>query len=406
MKRLWILNHYGQEPNGVGGTRHYHLAKNLLSHGWKTTIIAASVESKTNKQRLNNGEKYRLDQISDVSFLWVRTPRYKGNGVGRILNMLTYSFNCLIKKNTQLIEKPDIIIGSSVHPLAALSGSILAKRYNVPFVFEVRDLWPKTLIDLGKLKEKSILTFFLKKLEVWLYHQADKIITLLPEANQYIVPLGVPKERIIWIPNGFDLSIFPPPLPKEDTKNFTFMYFGAFGKANGLSNIIEAASIFNESKEPSKRKVSIRFIGDGPEKENLEELVDKLNINNITFEPPVLKKNIPKLASEADAFIFNLIDAPVFSYGISSNKLFDFMASGRPIIFSCRAANNPIKESSSGITVDPDNPALLAEAMTKIFKLSSEEKRMMSVSARNYVEKHHDFRKLARKLHEELDALT
>ena len=162
MKNVWILNHYAQEPGGAGGTRHYSLAKHLVDYGWKASIIAASVELNTGRQRLSPGEKRRLSKFGNVPFLWVRTPRYKGNGGGRMINMLMYSLRVLLPWTTRKLDRPDVIIGSSVHPFAAAAGAILARRFRVPFVFEVRDLWPQTLVDLGRLQEKSIITGWLR----------------------------------------------------------------------------------------------------------------------------------------------------------------------------------------------------------------------------------------------------
>jgi len=158
LKQVWILNHYAQEPGGAGGTRHFSLAKHLQTLGWQTTVLAASVELNTGRQRLVNNENTRLDSFEGVSFLWVKTPPYKGNGGGRMLNMLAYAFRVCLPSTTRELARPDVVVGSSVHPFAAVSGAWLAKRHRVPFVFEVRDLWPQTLVDLGRLKDTSLMT--------------------------------------------------------------------------------------------------------------------------------------------------------------------------------------------------------------------------------------------------------
>jgi glycosyltransferase involved in cell wall biosynthesis len=401
VKHVWILNHYAQEPGGAGGTRHFHLAEYLKVHGWQATIIAASVDHGTGLQRLNNDEQFRHETLRGVPFLWLRTPQYVGNGGGRISNMLAYTRQVLKKASTQALPRPDLIIGSSVHPFAAWAGARLARRHNVPFVFEVRDLWPQTLIDMGRLKESSPMTWGLRLLERWLYRQAARTIVLLPHAHEYIVPLGIPREKVVWIPNGVDLSLFPNPAAPAPSEDFTLMYFGAHGQANGLDNVLNA---MNElQRQGGNEHIKLRLIGDGPLKPQLQQQAAALALRNVSFEPPVPKSQIPVLAAQADAFVFNLIDAPVLRYGISSNKLFDFLAAARPIIFSCDASNNPVQDAKAGITVKPGDPKALAEAVKQMASLSALDREQMGRFGRLYVEQNHSFDQLAQKLAQTLN---
>lgn len=405
MKTVWILNHYAQEPGGPGGTRHYSLASKIPRYGWQAYIIASSVEMNTGRQRLPADRKTLFMPLQDLpgGFLWVQTPQYTGNGIGRVTNMLTYTFHALLSRTTKVLPKPDIIIGSSVHPFAALAGFKLARQYRVPFIFEVRDLWPQTLIDMGRLKSGRPITCLLQLLEKWLYHHSDKIIVLLPNARYYIAPLGVPCSRIHWIPNGTDLEHFPATLaPMREP--FTLMYFGAHGAANGLENIIDAMALL-EQRYPSL-PIKLRLVGDGPRKVDLIKRAENKGLRTVSFEKPVPKSSIPVLASEADAFIFSLIHAPVFKYGISSNKLFDFMAASRPVLFCSDAENNPIAESGCGITVRPGDPEALCGAIQRIFEMPVEERQSMGLAGRYYIEKNHDFEQLAVKLVDVLNELT
>lgn len=396
MKHVWILNHYAQEPSGAGGTRHYSLAKHLLAHGWKASVIAASVELNTGHQRLLNNERQRITDFDGVTFLWVRTPQYEGNGVGRMKNMLVYTFRVLMPSVTRDLDRPDVIVGSSVHPFAAWSGVILARRFGVPFVFEVRDLWPQTLVDMGRLRADGLATKALRWLEKWLYQRADRIVVLLPKAADYILPLGVAANKIVWIPNGVELAGYPEPPQPPVLDGFTLMYFGAHGQANGLDCILKAMAELK--KMPAMAHVRLRMIGDGPLKPYLLQLARDLNLDNVDFGAPVPKQQIPALAAEADGFVFNLIDAPVFKFGISSNKLFDFLASARPIVFCCDASNNPVEEAGAGITVLPGDPVALAKAIASLVALPADQRAAMGRAGRAYVEKNHDFRILTAKL--------
>ena len=404
MKNVWILNHYAQEPGGAGGTRHYSLAQHLQSYGWQASVIAASVELNTGRQRLLTGEPKRLDHFGEIPFLWLRTPQHQGNGGGRMANMLAYAVRVLMPGSTRELDRPDVVVGSSVHPFAAAAGAILARRFRVPFVFEVRDLWPQTLVDLGRLRPESMVTRGLRALEKWLYQCADRIVVLLPRAVDYIEPLGISPQKIVWVPNGVELNGYPELAPPPASDTFTLMYFGAHGQANGLSNVLKAMAELQQ--RPDRRHLRLRLIGDGPLKPELICLAQQLDLHNVEFEAPVPKQQIPALAAKADAFVFNLIDTPVFKFGISSNKLFDYLAGARPIIFSCESSNNPVEEAQAGITVPPDNPAALAEAISTLAAMSRDERAAMGHAGRVYVEKHHNYDALAERFAAMLDELV
>lgn len=401
MRNVWILNHYAQEPGGPGGTRHFSLAQKLVAHGWQASIIAAGIEHGTGRDRLPPHVDTRLDVIAGTPFLWLKTSPYKGNGMARVRNMLDYTYRVLKVSSVKALAPPDAIIGSSVHPLAAWAGARLARRHGVPFLFEVRDLWPQTLVDMGRLKPNSVVTHLLRSLETRLYREARRIIVLLPRAGDYIENLGISKDKVVWIPNGVDLNAYQSVEPVRPSDAFTLMYFGAHGPANGLQNVLQAMHLIE--RRGADCLVSLRLIGDGPAKPSLQAMAARLGLVNVRFEKPVPKAAIPSLAAEADAFVFNLADVAVFKYGISSNKLFDYMAAGRPIIMACEVANNPVAEAGAGITVAPENPEQLADAIVKLVQLPHQERVRMGQAGRAHVVEHYSFDLLAARLARALD---
>lgn len=404
MKHVWILNHYAQEPGGAGGTRHFSLARHLSSYGWKATIIAASTDHSTGLQRLNAGETQRLQTYDGVPFLWLKTRGYSGNGMDRVANMFDYTRAVLNRRNLSSLDPPDAIIGSSVHPLAAWAGRKLAKRHGVPFVFEVRDLWPQTLIDMGRLSDHHPAAVGLRWLEKSLYRAASRIIVLLPHAHEYIEPLGIAREKIVWIPNGTDTDSFGPKMPITESAKFTLMYFGAHGAANGLDNLLSAMQIV--AKNPKGDRICLRLIGDGPLKPSLMAAAKTKGLTNVEFEDPVPKNDIPALAAQADAFVLCLRDFPkLYRFGISMNKIFDYLASGRPIIISIDAANDPIKEASAGISVSPENPEAFAKAIIQIASLPLAQRIEMGTSGRRHLEQSYNMRLLASRLAHALDTV-
>lgn len=393
---IWILNHYAGTPD-YPSTRHYDLSKELVRRGHVVTIFASGFHyQKFVEIRLAKGEKWKVQDYDGVKFVWIKTTLYKGNEWRRIVNMLSYAWR-VIWIGKKFKEKPDVIIGSSVHSFAVVSAYILSNIKKSHFFFEVRDLWPQTLIDMGALSEKSSVTWGLRKLEKFLYKKAEKIITLLPYADQYIINLGISKEKIVWIPNGVDLSRYEN-IKKYNgriSNQFTILYLGAHGKANALDVILDAASILQDK---GLDNIKFVFIGDGPEKKSLIEYSESKGLKNVEFRDAVPKNEIYKVMGEADAYVFNLEALSLWKYGISSNKLFDYLASGRPILFSGNSANNPVEEAKAGITVPPRNPSALAEAIIKLFSLPKEERIKMGENGWEYIRKNHDIKILAERL--------
>jgi glycosyltransferase involved in cell wall biosynthesis len=335
-------------------------------------------------------EDYLIEDIDSIKFVWFKTPPYYNNGVKRVINMLSYTKKAIFLIPKLKLDKPDIIIGSSVHLFAVYAALRLSKRYKTPFVMEVRDLWPQTLIDMGMSRWHPFI-LFLGGLEKYLYKKSDKIITLLPDAHLYIEKF-VDRKKIEWISNGVDIENIEYSNP-TDNKKFMVLYAGAIGEANNLKNLILAAKKLN-----NEDKIAFKIVGDGPQKSYLFDEIKRLKLTNITIENPVSKDKISKLLASADVLFFNLKDSPVFRYGISSNKLFDYMAAGRPIIFSSNASNNPVREASGGITINPNSIVELEDVIMKLFNLKLSERVNFGYNNRLYVEQNYVTSLLVNKL--------
>jgi glycosyltransferase involved in cell wall biosynthesis len=173
------------------------------------------------------------------------------------------------------------------------------------------------------------------------------------------------------------------------------MYLGAHGQANAIDVLLDAAKIVQDR---GYQEIQFILIGDGFEKPGLIELAKGLRLKNVVFRDPVPKSKVPEALSEANAFVFNLESTKVFKYGISPNKLFDYMAAGKPVIFSVKASNNPVDEARCGLTVPPRNPEALAEAIIELSRIPKEERQAMGRRGREYVEKYHAIPVLAEKL--------
>lgn len=408
---LWIFNQYAIPPDLPGGTRHYDLGQELVQRGHQVVIIATSFHHHMHKEtRLKPRENWAIEDINGVKFVWLRTPPYWRNDWRRVWNMVVFARRAWwngrrLLKLTSGIRRPDVVIGSSPHLLTPLAAYWVARFHRVPFLMEVRDLWPQTMIDMGELGVRHPITKILQALEKFLYQRAEQIITVLPLAHEYITALGIPREKIVWIPNGVNITRFETCGASSSVTrdSFKIMYLGAHGKANALDVLIHAAKLVQD-----KDLGEIRFIliGDGPEKPRLMALAQELGLRNVEFRNPVPKDEVMKALYEADTFVFNLERVGVFRYGISPNKLFDYMAAAKPVICAVDAPSSPVGSARCGLTVPPRDPQALAEAVIKVYQMPKEEREAMGRRGRKYVERFCNITRLAEQLERVLLQVT
>ncbi|WP_299403316.1 glycosyltransferase family 4 protein [Acaryochloris sp. IP29b_bin.148] len=400
--KVLIVNHYASPPSlGISG-RHHILAQQLVNHGHEVLILASSNHPYIDESYTPPKTPSIFEEES-VKYLILSSYNYTGNGIGRLLNILTFAWNAVQAFKRQNLFIPDIVIGSSVHPFAALAGERIARQYGIPFCFEVRDFWPQTLIDMKVLSKRHPLSVIFYKIENYLYKTAQRTIVLLPYGHEYICNLGIPKEKIQYIPNGIDLDGFinVTPPQQETGEAFKVMYLGSFGPANNLETLLAAALLLKQDTA-----VNWYLIGDGPEKERLKNKVQQLHLDNVFIQERVPKSHVPQLLMNTDALIFHLLKVDVFKYGISPNKLFDYLASFRPIVYACNARNNPVADVQAGLSISPEDPKAMAHAVKQLASMSLEERNLMGQNGRSYVEEHHDYKNLGNTLHQLLADVT
>lgn len=383
-----LVNHYAISPNMAGGTRHFSFAKELVHRGHKVTIVASSFNHKKRQEtRKWQGDWFQTEIVEGVRFVWIRTPPYRGNTPARIRNMVSFAFAVWRLPSEVFGARPDVIWGSSPHLFAALAAQRIARRFHIPFVLEVRDLWPESLVALGGISRAHPFIVLLEWIERYLYSRANHIITLLPLAAEHMALKGADASKITWIPNGIDLEMIPDIGNKKENSSLVGIYAGTHGLANGLDLLLDAAKILQSSD--LKDKAYFRLVGDGPEKARLMNRAQTEGINNVSFEDPVPKNDVYKILAEADFFTVVLRDSPLYQWGISLNKLFDYMALCRPIVFSGRAPSNPVELSGAGIVTAPGDAVALAEGIRRLAQMSVSERHAYGQRGRDYVERHH-----------------
>ncbi|CAM3263767.1 glycosyltransferase family 4 protein [Nocardioides dubius] len=400
-RHLWIVNHYAARP-GEAGQRHFSLAAAMRQHGWSTSILACSVQHYTGDQRMHGWRLQKTEEHDGVVFRWLRGPRYASNGVARILNMVGFAVLVLLPRSTHRLARPDAVIGSTVHPLAALAASRLARRHRVPFIFEIRDLWPETLIELGSLPRHGVVARLMRRLERHLCDRATTVITTMPFAADYLEEQGVDRGKVRWISNGVWVDEFSSVVTEKGEDNdegLSFVYLGALGHANAVDQLITG---FVAADLPSSATLSI--IGAGPCRKDLIDLVDELDAGGrIAIHEAVARTEVPALAGDADCLVVALRDSPLYRFGMSLNKLFEYMASGRPILCAGTARGNPLETSGGAIVTGADVEAI-AVGLTRMVQLTPAERSSMGRCNQRFAREHFDFDHLGADLAQLLDA--
>lgn len=393
---VWILNHYAGTP-AEQATRAYDLATGLVGRGHRVTVIASSFSHyRFAETRLEPGQSWKVEDHDGVRFIWLRTMPYRRSDWRRAVNMASYAVRALAR-GVRLSDRPDVVVGTCVHPLAPLAAYLLARRWRSRFVYEVTDLWPQTPIEMGVLRERGLLARALRGLERFLFQRAARIVSVLPHIDDYLTSRGIDPGKMVWIPNGVNLAHYEALAPYRgptDTR-FTVMYVGGHARYHGLDVILEAAALLERARDHAVRFV---FVGDGPEKARLVARAQELRLGNVEFRGLVPKRQVPVVMQDADAFVLKFRDLPLLRFGASPIKLFDYLAAGRPVIYACNSRNNAVEEAMAGLTVPSEDAAGLADAVRRLQAMSVEERMAMGANGREYVKRHHDTRLLAERL--------
>lgn len=406
---ILLINHYAGSTKYGMEFRPYYFAKKWVEEGNNVTIIGASFSHLRSIQP-SIESNFHKETIDGINYIFIKTPSYKGNGLKRFINMVAFVLSLTLKaKSLAKMFHPDVVIASSTYPLDIFPCRLIAKKTKAKLIFEVHDLWPLSPMVLGKMSKWHPFIVLMQLAENAACKWSDKIVSILPLAKDHLIQHGMAKEKFVHIPNGIvveewmdrceipEMHKYELQKLKKDGK-FLVCYAGSHGLANSLESFIRSAKFI---KNPN---IHLVLVGDGPLKQKLIKFATNEKLLNITFLPSVPKKSIPNLLKEMDVLFFSLQKCSLFKYGISPNKLIDYMMAGKPIISAVEAGNDMVKEAECGITVEPGNINEYVEAMETLFKLSQSERNEMGERGRNYVLKNHNINNLAIKFLLEMES--
>ncbi len=415
MRRFWILNHYATTPKTGPMLRHFYFAKCLKDREIETTVFAANELHQTGDTVDTHGKPYLRTEEQGVPFVFVKTSKYQGNGFSRVKNMLSFFFGLLrvAKGYARTYGRPDVIMGSSAHPLTSIAGILLARRFHVPAIVEVRDLWPEAIFSFGKVKMDSLVGKLLSAGEYWMYRHADAIVFTKEGDVDHIKEMGWDKEhggkidltKCYYVNNGvqlkdYDKSIKKDILPDRDltSDSFKVVYTGTIRPVNNVGNLLDTAKLLEDYPD-----IQFLIYGGGSQLEELKERAEKELLHNIIFKGFVEKKYIPYILSRSSVNILNYSQSQYnWSRGNSSNKLFEYMASGKPIISTVKMGYCILEKYQCGRSLETCTPRALADEILKIYKMPDGAYKKMAENAREGA-KDFDFSVLTERLYQVIE---
>jgi len=401
-KVIWIINQYASTPETGFAGRHYYLSKELAQKGYEVFLISASYTHNLHVER-KFSEEIHIDKMDgDVTHVWVDVPKYSSpHGLGRIRNWFLFAYK-LAKLPRILKLKPDFIYYSSLSLIGYIGAFYLKKKFKVPLIFEVRDIWPKTLIEMSKVSKFHPFVIFLSIIERFAYKSADYYISNLPNAIDHMSQYGVSKKRFSYIPNGISLeemkyseSLNPKLeefLSKHKSK-FIIGYIGTIGFANALDVLVDVAEEFQ-----SNESILFIVIGSGGEKNKLLEAVNNRSIQNIFFYDAIPKKQVQNAIKYFNVCYLGWKDKSLYKYGIGANKLPEYLYSGKPILHSYSGKGDRVELFSAGVTVPAENIGAIVKGITNLKAKSQKELNIMGRNGYKAAIQNYDYSLLADKL--------
>lgn len=406
--RILYLSQYFPPEIGATQNRAHEICTNLRDFGHSITVIAEVPNHPSGIIKHDYKNKlYKITQEDglEVIRVWVKTSPVK-NFLNRMLFYLSYMINAILAGILLARQKYDLIYSTSPPLFVGGTALVLSRLKKIPFVFEVRDLWPESAVALGELTNPRSINLA-TRLEESCYQNSTKIIVVTNGIQEKLLDRGIPKEKIILIPNGSNVDnfCFKPEARKLLRKQlqledqFVLVYAGIFGLAQGLETIVNAAELLKDIPD-----IHFLLIGDGPIKSNIQTLISELKLANITLLPSQPYAIIPDYISASDAAIVPLRKVDLFR-GALPSKIFDAWACERPLLLCIDGEARLVLESSrGGIYVPPENPQLLSNSILEL-KQNSESRLQMGKNGRNFVEKYYSRKRLAIKLNTELSNL-
>lgn len=396
-KVIWFISKLAMPQKYYFGSRHFYLSEEWVKSNNEVYVFTSNSNHLTDKLPKFKGSFF-FENINGVKTFWLNTLFIKKGNFSSFLRFLSWiHFEILLLlKNKKNISRPDVVIVSSLSLLSVLSGAYFSWKYDAKFIFEVRDIWPLSLIELGGFNKFNPVVIFLAFIEKFGYTKADAIVGTMPNLKQHVEKIIGDTTKCFTIPQGYspdfylnqsnlDSGYIEKYIPKD---NFIIMYAGTISRNNPIEVLLKSA------KKLKNEKISFVIVGDGNTKKYLQNKYKDLK--NIIFAPVISQNKVNHLLSFADV-CFDSFSGNLSKYGLSRNKWIDYMYAGKPIICSYSGFESMINESDSGSFVEFNNVSKLTLEILKYKNFTKLELETKGINAHNFIKKNRSFKVLADK---------
>lgn len=369
MKRnIWYISKYASPLKYGFGSRHFYLASEFNRLGGKSVVISSDANHLAKIPGFPS--MYFRETVDGVDTWWIKTIKYKGSAsIRRILSWIDFEIKLWLMPK-DLLGRPDIVIVSSLSLLTILNGYWLKKRFGCRLIFEIRDIWPLTITEEGDFSPRNPFVMFLAWVEKFGYKKSDIIVGTMPNLSEHVQEITGKKMNCYCVPLGYDPALYSnkEPLPEGyeeryiPQKKFIIGHAGSIGRTNALDTFIQCAL---EMKEDPL--IHFFLLGDG---DLLGEYKRRVaGLPNITFAPKVRKSQVQKVLSHCQVLYFSVLNSKVWRYGLSLNKVIDYMMAGKPIIASYNGYLSMINEAQCGFFVPAEDIQALKQAIYRYSKM-------------------------------------
>jgi glycosyltransferase involved in cell wall biosynthesis len=401
---ILYLNHYAGTPALGMEYRPYFLAREWVRLGHRVQVVAAD-HSHVRARQPRAGD----ETIDGVSWRWVSTPPYRGNGFARLRNILAF-LRALWSDAPRWAAafRPDAVIASSTYPMDIWPARRIARLAGARLVHEVHDLWPLSPIELSGMSPWHPFALLCQRAEDAACRDADAVVSMLPKVHAHLASRGLDLDRLHIVPNGIDPAEWeraPAPLDPavaaaldaaRGDGRVVVGYAGSMGEPNALDTLLDAARLLRG--EP----FAFVLVGDGHLRERLAARVRDERLEQVALLPPIPKAQIPAFLERLDVAWIGWQRVPIYRFGIAPNKLMDYMMARCAVLHAVQAGNDPVAEAGCGLTVAPEDGAATADGLRRLAALPAAERRAMGERGRAFVLARHTWPVLAARFLEAL----
>ncbi len=395
--KVMLLTHAGGSPSHGPNMRWYYLGQALKQYDIDVEIISASWFHKYIIPPTVNSN-LEVQDIDGLCYHWIKTAPYKRRGIRQVFNQIEFTLKCLRYARKLSRRMPDIVVASSPHPFVVYPAISIARQANARFFYEVRDLWPALLLELGNFGKLHPYILANKAAEGYAVKRAEKVLSVKPgDFDYFSKEYGLKKEHFEYIPNGFlpGTELSPAPNVIQQLRgrySYIVGYIGAISTYYALEDLVNLADQFRKRSE-----VGFIVVGGGDREAMIQAMVEDKCLNNFHMIGSIGKKQVPATLKNFDICYVGLEDLDIHKYGISCNKIYDYMYAAKPILGSYVAGYDPVKAAGCGVTVKPGNPKRLADALEQLLK-DKGLRIKLGKQGRSFFDKTHDFNKVAGEL--------